>query len=77
MGTLRAAQFEYDNRMSPAVADDGANQVAWMEKHTAATFELGESLLSGLATKHSPAGGPGNRPNLATRTDQAIDYLLT
>jgi hypothetical protein len=35
MGALRAAQFEYDNRMPPAVSDDDADQVEWIEKHAA------------------------------------------
>lgn len=35
MGALRAAQFEYDNRMPPTVGDDDADQVAWIEKHAA------------------------------------------
>lgn len=35
MGALRAAQFEYDNRMPPAVIDDDADQVEWIEKHAA------------------------------------------
>lgn len=35
MGALRAAQFEYDNRMPPAVGDDDADQGEWIEKHAA------------------------------------------
>ncbi|MCG8291929.1 hypothetical protein [Pseudomonas entomophila] len=35
MGALRAAQFEYDNRMPPAVIDDDADQMEWIEKHAA------------------------------------------
>ncbi|CAI8970622.1 hypothetical protein [Pseudomonas soli] len=33
MEALRAAQLEYDNRMPPAVIDDDADQVEWIEKH--------------------------------------------
>ncbi|CAB5622501.1 hypothetical protein [Pseudomonas asiatica] len=35
MGALRAAQFEYDNRMPLAVSDDDADQVEWIERHAA------------------------------------------
>jgi hypothetical protein len=35
MGALRAAQFEYDNRMPPPVTDDDADQMEWIEKHAA------------------------------------------
>lgn len=35
MGALRAAQFEYDNRMPPAVSDDGAAQAEWIETNAA------------------------------------------
>ncbi|MDF9619527.1 hypothetical protein P5705_17920 [Pseudomonas entomophila] len=35
MGALRAAQFEYDNRMPAAVIDDDADQLEWVEKHAA------------------------------------------
>lgn len=35
MGALRAAQFEYDNRMPPAVGDDDADQAEWIERHAA------------------------------------------
>ena len=35
MGALRAAQFEYDNRMPPAVSDDDAAQVEWIAKRAA------------------------------------------
>lgn len=35
MGALHQAQFEYDNRMPPAVTDDDADQVEWIEKHAA------------------------------------------
>ncbi|WP_236232283.1 MULTISPECIES: hypothetical protein [Pseudomonas] len=32
MGALRAAQFEYDNRMPPAVSDDEVAQAEWIER---------------------------------------------
>lgn len=32
MGALRAAQFEYDNRMPPAVSDDDAAEGEWIER---------------------------------------------
>ncbi|MEN5036847.1 hypothetical protein [Pseudomonas sp. TWI929] len=35
MGALRAAQFEYDNRMPPAVSDDEVAQAEWIDKHAA------------------------------------------
>lgn len=35
MGALRAAQFEYDNRMPPAVIDDEVAQAEWIERCSA------------------------------------------
>jgi len=35
MGALRAAQFEYDNRMPPAVSDDEVAQAEWIERSSA------------------------------------------
>lgn len=35
MGALRAAQFEYDDRMPPAVSDDESAQAEWIETHAA------------------------------------------
>lgn len=35
MGALRAAQFEYDNRMPPAVSDDEFAQAEWIERCSA------------------------------------------
>ncbi|WP_028941789.1 hypothetical protein [Pseudomonas vranovensis] len=35
MGALRKAQFEYDNRLPPAVRDDDAAQGEWIDKHAA------------------------------------------
>lgn len=35
MGALRAAQFEYDNRMPPAVSDDDVAQAEWIARCSA------------------------------------------
>nr|WP_314877288.1 hypothetical protein [uncultured Pseudomonas sp.] len=46
MGALRAAQFEYDNRMPPAVSDDDAAQAEWIETN-AARLVLGYRIIWG------------------------------
>jgi formylglycine-generating enzyme required for sulfatase activity len=35
MGALRAAQWQYDNQLPPAVSDDDAAQAEWIETHAA------------------------------------------
>ncbi|MNJ56959.1 hypothetical protein D3C77_525280 [compost metagenome] len=35
MGALRAAQWQYDNQLPPAVSDDGAAEAEWIDKHAA------------------------------------------
>lgn len=51
MGSLRAAQFEYDNRMPLAVSDDDADQVEWIEKH-ATQLVLGYRVSWGYRGEH-------------------------
>lgn len=46
MGALRAAQFEYDNRLPPAVSDDEADQAEWIETN-AARLVLGYRIIWG------------------------------
>ncbi|WP_312155321.1 hypothetical protein [Pseudomonas sp.] len=35
MGALRAAQWQYDNQLPPAVSDDEVTQAEWIETHAA------------------------------------------
>lgn len=35
MGALRAAQWHHDNQLPPAVSDDDADQMEWIEKYAA------------------------------------------
>ncbi|PBJ91919.1 hypothetical protein CMV24_29870 [Pseudomonas plecoglossicida] len=46
MGALRAAQWQYDNQLPPAVSDDDAAQAEWVETH-AAQMVLGYRVIWG------------------------------